>query len=149
MFYFTKYFLTSFPNISSKLSLWLSLMVKVANISFWFTIASIHFSLLFNRFCLFFKSFSLCRKACSIICLWLEDNISSPVSYSYLPILPDENADIFAASLLMSYCSFSAKILLSIAMISFYIFCEILFLKPDARVVSLTKKEYRFAVHFL
>ena len=33
-------------------------------------------------------------------------NISSPVRYSYLSILPDDNADIFAASLLLSYCTF-------------------------------------------
>ena len=35
--------------------------------------------------------------AYSIICLWLEFNVSSPVRYSYLSILPDDNADIFAA----------------------------------------------------
>ena len=35
----------------------------------------------------------------SIICLWLEDNISSPVRYSYLSILPDDKAEIFTASL--------------------------------------------------
>ena len=34
----------------------------------------------------------------SIICLWLEDSISSPVRYSYLSIFPNDNADIFAAS---------------------------------------------------
>ena len=38
-------------------------------------------------------------------------------------------------------------------MISFYILSEILFLKreelSDVRVVSITKKEYGFAVHFL
>ena len=34
----------------------------------------------------------------SIICFWLDGNISSPVRYSYLSILPDDMADIFAAS---------------------------------------------------
>ena len=38
-------------------------------------------------------------------------------------------------------------------MITFYIFCKRLYPKDkglsDARVVSLTKKEYGFAVHFL
>ena len=48
--------------------------------------------------------------ACSIICLWLEGNISSPVRYSYLSILPQDNTDIFAASLLISYCSFLSLI---------------------------------------
>ena len=44
--------------------------------------------------------------ACSIILLWSDGNISSPVRYSYLSILPDDNADIFAASLLILYYSF-------------------------------------------
>ena len=30
---------------------------------------------------------------CSIICFWLEGNISSPVRYSYWSIFPDDNAD--------------------------------------------------------
>ena len=40
----------------------------------------------------------------SVICLWLEGNISSPVKYSY-SIFPNYNADIFAdnASLLIFY----------------------------------------------
>ena len=54
---------------------------------------------------------------------------------------------------LTSYCSFSPLILSSIAMFSFYIISKILFLKPeglsDAQVVSITKKEYGFLVHFL
>ena len=36
--------------------------------------------------------------ACSIICVWLEGNISSPIIYSYLSVFPDVNADIFAPS---------------------------------------------------
>ena len=43
--------------------------------------------------------------ACSIILLWSEGSISSHLKYSYYSILPDDNADIFAASLLISYCS--------------------------------------------
>ena len=42
----------------------------------------------------------------SIIWLLLEGNISSPVRYSYLSILPDDNADIFVTSLLISYAVF-------------------------------------------
>ena len=38
---------------------------------------------------------------CSIICFWLEGNISLPVSYSYLSIFSDNKADIFAASVLI------------------------------------------------
>ena len=91
--------------------------------------------------------------AFSFILLWLDDNISSPVRYSYLSVLPYDNADIFAASLLISYCSFSSLILSSIVMINFYILSKRFFLKheelSDARVVSITTKEYGFAVHFL
>ena len=54
--------------------------------------------------------------ACSIILLWPESNISSSASYSYLWILPDHNADI-SASLLISYCSFSSLIFMSIPII--------------------------------
>ena len=35
-----------------------------------------------------------------LFCLWLKGNISSPLRYSYFSILPVDNADIFAASLL-------------------------------------------------
>ena len=91
--------------------------------------------------------------ACSIIQLWSDGNISLPVRCSYLSILPDDNAYIFAASLLILYCSFSSLILLWILMISFYILFKRFFLKCeelyDAIIVSITKKEYSFAVHFL
>ena len=91
--------------------------------------------------------------ACSIICLWLEVNISSPVRYSYLSIFRDHPADIFAVSLLISYCGFSSLILPSIVMISFYVLSKIFFLKlkglSDTRVVSITKQDYFFAVNFL
>ena len=91
--------------------------------------------------------------ACSIIYLWLQSNISSPVRYSFLSIFPDDNADIFVASLLISYCNFSSLILSWIVMISFYILSKRFVLKPkelsDARVALITKKEYGFAVYFL
>ena len=41
---------------------------------------------------------------CSIILLWLEGNVSSPIRYSYLSILSCDNADIFATSQLILYC---------------------------------------------
>ena len=82
--------------------------------------------------------------ACSIILLWSDGNISTPVGYSYLPILLDYNADIFAASLLMSYCNFSFLILSSIIIISFYIPSKRFFLNrkrlTDARITAVTKK---------
>ena len=65
---------------------------------------------------------------------------------------PDNAADIFAASLLILYSSFSSLIL-SIVMINFYIDSKRFFLKREelygARVVSIIKKEYGFSVHFL
>ena len=90
---------------------------------------------------------------CSIIWFRLEGNIASPVRYSYLSMLHDDNADIFATSLLISYCSFSSQILSSIVIITFHILSKRLCLKrkilsDDARVVSIAKKEYDFAVPF-
>ena len=86
--------------------------------------------------------------ACSITLLWSDVSISSPVRYSYLSILPDDNAEVFAASLLISYCSFSSLSLSSILLVNFYIISERFLLKreelSDARVVSTTKKEYGF-----
>ena len=68
-------------------------------------------------------------------------------------ISPDENADVFAASLLIPYFTFSSLILSSTAMICFYVLFERLFLKreelSDTRVVSVTKSEHGLAVHFL
>ena len=79
---------------------------------------------------------------CSVVCLWLEGNSSAPVRYSYLSVLPDGNADIFPASLLILYYSFSSLIL-SFVMISF-LKHEVL---SDARVASITKKN-DFPKHF-
>ena len=91
--------------------------------------------------------------ACSIIILWSDNNISSSIRNSYLWILLDYNADHFATSLLISYCSFSCLVLSSIVMIKVYILSWRLSLKreelSDARVVSITKNVYRFALHFL
>ena len=75
------------------------------------------------------------------------------VRYSFLSILPDDNADILAASLLISNCSFSSLILSSIVMVSVHIPSERLFLKgkrlSDAKEVSITKEEYGFRVHLI
>ena len=69
--------------------------------------------------------------ACSIILPWSGGNASSPTRYSYLSILHDDRADIFAASLLISYYIFSDTLF------------KIFFLKckgfSDARVVSISK----------
>ena len=85
------------------------------------------------------------KLACFIILLWSDGNISSPVRYSFLSVLSDDNADVFDASLLISYCSFSSLILSSTVMINFCILSKRFFLKReekfDVRVVSITKKE--------
>ena len=79
-----------------------------------------------------------------MIWLWLEGNVSLLVRYFYLSISPDDDANIYAASLFTS---------LSIVMTSVYILSKRLHRKcnglSDARVASFTKKEYDFAVHFL
>ena len=81
--------------------------------------------------------------ACSIILFSSNGNISSLVRNSYLSVLPDDNAAIFAASLLILYCTFSSLILSSNIVISFYILSKSFFLKrkelSDARVVSRLK----------
>ena len=48
------------------------------------------------------------------------NNISAHVRCSYLSILLDDSADIFAASMLTWYSSLSFLILSSLVMISFY-----------------------------
>ena len=74
----------------------------------------------------------------------MESNNSSPVRYSYLSILLDDNADIFADFLLISHCTFSSLLLSSIVKTSFYILSKRLFLKrkelSGVRVVSIFKK---------
>ena len=91
--------------------------------------------------------------ACSITLFWPGSNISLAVKYSFLWFFSDDYADIFAASLLRSYGSFSSLDLSWIVIISFYILSERFCLKheelSDARVASIIKKEYGFAVHFL
>ena len=54
--------------------------------------------------------------------------VSSPIRNSYLSILPDNNVDIFDASLLILCCNFSSLILSSIVVINFYLS---FFLKRD------------------
>ena len=81
----------------------------------------------------------------------MERSIPLPERYSNLLILPDNKADIFYASLIISYCSFSFLFLSSVVMISFYILSKRFFLKrevlSDARAASITKKKsYSFLV---
>ena len=112
--------------------------------------------LIFNCFICFSNVFprgEYVNLACSIFLIWSDGNVSLSVKYSFLSILPYDNAGIFAASLLILYCSFSSLPLLLVVMITFYILSKRFFLKSeklsDATVVSITKKEYGFAVYFL
>ena len=89
----------------------------------------------------------------SLFCYSTSDgNIFSPVRNLHISVLPDDNANIVAASLLIFYCNFSSLILSSIVIITFQILSKRFFLKREelshARVVSITKKEYGFPVHF-
>ena len=67
---------------------------------------------------------------------------------SYLSILSDDNANIFAASLFISSFSLSSSL-----RVIFYILSERFFLKPkelsDAIVQWVTGKKYVLAVRFL
>ena len=80
---------------------------------------------------------------CSIILLWCEGNVSLFLKYLYLPNFSDYHVDIFTASHLIFYCSFSSLLVSSLVMISFYIPCKKLFLEhkglSDGRVVWLTE----------
>ena len=81
------------------------------------------YSFILNCFCI---SNALPREeyvnlACSVILVWSDVNIPWPVRYSYLQVLPDNNADILAASLIASYFSVSSLILSSIVLISYLI----------------------------
>ena len=66
-------------------------------------IASICVSVCFSKA---FPKGKYANLAYSIIFLWLKGTISSPARNSDLLIFPVDQADIFAASLLIWYCSF-------------------------------------------
>ena len=70
-----------------------------------------------------------------------------------LIVFEDDNVNTLAAFLLMLYCSFSSLISSSIVRFSFYVLVAGFYLKlkglSDVRVVSITKKQYGFSVHFL
>ena len=105
----------------------------------------------FYLFCECFSTRRTCRLTCSIICT--DGNVYSSVKYSYSSILIHENADIFAAALLISHYSFSAKIVSSVVVITFSILSKTMHLKHGllsaGKIVSFTKKKNGFAAHFL
>ena len=97
----------------------------------------------FYLFCECFSTRRTCRLTCSIICT--DGNVYSSVKYSYSSILIHENADIFAAALLISHYSFSAKIVSSVVVITFSILSKTMHLKHGllsaGKIVSFTKKK--------
>ena len=97
----------------------------------------------FYLFCVCFSTRRTCRLTCSII--WTDGNVYSSVKYSYSSILIHENADIFAAALLISHYSFSAKIVSSVVVITFSILSKTMHLKHGllsaGKIVSFTKKK--------
>ena len=105
----------------------------------------------FYLFCECFSTRRTCRLTCSII--WTDGNVYSSVKYSYSSILIHENADIFAAALLISHYSFSAKIVSSVVVITFSILSKTMHLKHGllsaGKIVSFKKKKNGFAAHFL
>ena len=120
-------------------------MVKASSVWFWFLVVSICFSPGYSTaFVYFSKAFSngeYVNVACFIICLWwyfLACRI-----FAFIIFFPDYKANVFAASLLISCCSFSFLILTLFVMISFYILSRRFFLKreglSDARVASINK----------
>ena len=78
-----------------------------------------YYSIVFVCFLDAFPIVEYINSACFVIWIWSEGNISSPIRYSHLSILPDNNADSFAASLLMCY-SVSSLIFSSTDMETFY-----------------------------
>ena len=84
-------------------------------------IAPTCFSVCFSRT---FPKGEYANLPCSIIYFWLEGNISSPARYSYILIFPDDYADIFVASLLISCCSFSSLILHQLLWLFFIFFLK-------------------------
>ena len=97
----------------------------------------------FYLFCECFSTRTTCRLTCSIICT--DGNVYSSVKYSYSSILIHENANIFAAALLISHYSFSAKIVSSVVVITFSILSKTMHLKHGllsaGKIVSFTKKK--------
>ena len=104
------------------------------------------YSMILNCFYFFYKCFTawrICKFSlfyCSSLIRWY---LSSPVRYSYScysSMLPVNNADIFAAFLLISYCSLSSLTLLSISMIGLYILSKIFFLKREELSYSMSQE---------
>ena len=74
-------------------------------------------------------------------------------THIYLSVLSDDNTNIFAGALLMSYCNFSPLFFLSVVVTTIFTSsnrliqkCKVLL---DGRVVSITKNDYGSAVRFL
>ena len=125
LFIFLGYLFTVFYyHIKSSIELFLRSLIAFMFFPMLFNCLYLFLLLIFNCLCLFFKcffkwiniSFQVHQYSLSINLFWRGSNIYLPVGYSYLIILPDGNVNIFAASLLISYCTFLSEILSSIVM---------------------------------
>ena len=113
LYLFLKILLSSF--LASSLNAFFGITFLIANfwvLSFKTSEAPTYFLSCFSIVFICFSN-ALSRReyvnlVCSTIRLWSDSNISSPVRYSYLSILPYGNPDFFAASLLISLRSFSS-----------------------------------------
>ena len=86
-------------------------LITILDFSFAFTCFSLWCSVTFVCFSKAFSKVESLNLGCSVIWLWLDDNISLPPRYSYLVIFLDDNADISTAFLSVSYCSFSSLVI--------------------------------------
>ena len=95
---FLEYSLDVFSGITSSIVIFWVLGFKTSEASTCFFPRYSIVSLCFSKA---FPKEEYVNLAGSIILLWSNRNIYSPVWCSYLSIFPDDNADIFAASLLI------------------------------------------------
>ena len=68
--------------------------------------------------------------------------------HSYLSILPDDNVDMFAVAMLMSYCYSLSPILSSTVMITLYASSSRWNELSEGKVVSMNKNKNGFTVYF-
>ena len=138
---------------------WFCFLISFGFKAFKSSTSFIHWQLIVYTY-LFSKCFAE-RRICKISLIYYSTLIrwqySSPVKNSCLSVLSDDDVDILAASLLMSYCSFSFLILSSIVLIGFGILSKKdsfwnvknYLMQVSTSVVPITKNKYGFAVHYL
>lgn len=108
----------------------------------WFFFIVSVYVLLCVLFAAFFNVFSRATYlGCWIIWIGPKGNIYSSIRCSYLSVLPDANADIYAASLLILNCNFLFPIFFSIVIITLDILSNKVILKKVMKI-WLLKSDY-------